>query len=222
MKSLIKKISRAAYRGSKAKIVIFEGIDNSGKDTLINKFIEIRKSINPEIKIKVYHFTNPENFRKQTGFCLDKDDIYTQMYQFLNTYDEVQRKELDKYDYIIFNRSHLSEPVYGPLYRSDSYKGKDDFIVFKAIESALSELLKKAYLIYVKASPELSIKHDDGLSYSVNLENRKKELDIYSKVVRKSIIFNKLVLPNYRQNKKGEHKFVDIDILGIKIVRFVE
>jgi len=90
---------------------------------------------------------------------------------------------------IIFNRSHLGESVYAPLYRG--YNG--DY-VFDIEKKFLHEVKDQVYLITLVNDPETILSRDDGKSFYVDAEGVKAECDGFIRAHRTSKIKNKLLL----------------------------
>jgi thymidylate kinase len=96
----------------RTKLIIVEGMDNTGKSTLISRLNTVlEKSENA--KIKIMHLTKPPK-------DIPEEEIETYMN---NYYDSIIEQLTDShfytlYDYIILDRCHLSEYVYGPIYRN--------------------------------------------------------------------------------------------------------
>ena len=88
---------------------------------------------------------------------------------------------------LIFNRSHLGETVYSPLYRG--YSGDYVFDIEKKYTKALRENL---YLITLTNNPHTILKRDDGKSFYGNEEEVKAEVDGFKRAHKLSTIKNKL------------------------------
>ena len=81
--------------------IIFEGVDCSGKGTLIKNFFKLSKNY-----YKLFHFQRPpENMLKQRVKQFQQDIFY--LFANYLLFD----------DNIIFDRYHIGELVYGKLYR---------------------------------------------------------------------------------------------------------
>ena len=93
----------------------------------------------------------------------------------------------DKDINLIFNRSHLGETVYAPLYRG--YSGDYVLNIEKDYVKALRENL---YLITLTNDPHTILKRDDGKSFYGNEEEVKAEVDGFKRAHRLSKIKNKL------------------------------
>ena len=90
---------------------------------------------------------------------------------------------------IIFNRSHLGESIYSPLYRG--YSGDYVFDIEKGFVNTLRENL---YLITLTNDPHTIWSRDDGKSFYKNEEGIKAEVDGFQRAHRLSKIKNKLLL----------------------------
>ncbi len=91
---------------------------------------------------------------------------------------------------IIFDRSHLGEMVYAPLYRG--YDGNYVFDMEKEFLNALpKERLNSIKLILLTTS-NFDIIVDDGLSF--NPQNKGREQDLFVQAFEKSAIPNKVIV----------------------------
>ena len=161
-----------------SKFIIIEGTDNVGKDTQQNLIIE---KLNDLVFHKVHYSSLP--FKDD----VDKHTKYSKkMYE-----DMFNMMELCKSSNIniIFNRSHLGETVYSPLYRN--YSGDYVFDIEKKYTKALRENL---YLITLVNDPHTILKRDDGKSFYGNEEEVKAEVDGFNRAHRLSTIKNKFHL----------------------------
>lgn len=157
-------------------IYIIDGIDRLGKDTLIKKII------NEQGHFEVIHKTKP------IGLKFYEYDLETyQRASFLNMFYLIQNR--DRNSAIIFNRGHLGECVYAPLYRK--YDGN---YVFCLEESVLEDQLKNHYdirLILLTTS-DFNILHDDGRSFDFNAKEKEQEMFISAFI--KSSMPNKVII----------------------------
>jgi len=161
-----------------SKFIIIEGTDNVGKDTQQNLIIE---KLNDLVFHKVHYSSLP--FKDD----VDKHTKYSKkMYE-----DMFNMMELCKSSNIniIFNRSHLGETVYSPLYRN--YSGDYVFDIEKKYTKSLRENL---YLITLTNDPHTILKRDDGKSFYGNEEEIKAEVDGFNRAHRLSTIKNKFHL----------------------------
>jgi len=90
---------------------------------------------------------------------------------------------------VIFNRSHLGESIYAPLYRG--YSG--DFVF--NIEAKHRDLIQAdLYLITLVNDPDRILSRDDGKSLYKTREDVQADIDGFVRAHRKSLIKNKLLL----------------------------
>tara|TARA_R100000655_G_scaffold34765_3_gene67637 strand:+ start:138 stop:746 length:609 start_codon:yes stop_codon:yes gene_type:complete len=159
------------------KYIIIEGPDNTGKDTQIKQII---KNFDNECFHMFHYFNLPfkGDKKKHKDYSIK---MYDEMFKIM--------KDAPKDINYIFNRSHLGESVYSPLYRG--YLG--DYVF--DIENKYTEYLRQElYLITLVSDPSLILKRDDGKSFYKNEEEVKGEIDGFVRAHRKSTIKNKLLL----------------------------
>ncbi len=159
-----------------SKFIIIEGTDNTGKDTQQNLII---KKVNDLVFQKLHYSSLPF-----------KDDEEKHISYSQKLYDDMFKLMIaskDKDINIIFNRSHLGESVYSPLYRE--YSG--DY-VFDIEKRYVKQLREELYLITLTNDPHTILKRDDGLSFYGNEEEVKAEIDGFNRAHRLSKIKNKL------------------------------
>lgn len=139
-------------------IVIIEGLDNTGKTTVIEELIS--HYVKTGMKVRTFHCTKP-------GSDITPEQIERHMdSEYLNLIDDLIKNSND-YDMAIIDRCWYSECVYGPLYRN------------RSTESALAfqrraELLlckefgidKITFILLDVDDLRFCIKHEDGLSLS--------------------------------------------------------
>jgi thymidylate kinase len=161
-----------------SKFIIIEGTDNTGKDTQQNLIIE---KLNKLVFHKVHYSSLPfkNDVEKHTEYS---KKMYDDMFKLMMS---VKDNDIN----IIFNRSHLGETVYSPLYRG--YSGDYVFDIEKSYVNALRENL---YLITLTNDPHIIWSRDDGQSFYKNEEGIKAEVDGFQRAHRLSKIKNKLML----------------------------
>ena len=95
------------------KLIIFEGLDNTGKTTLIDRFIRILKQL--QYTYKVIKADNPLKGYNIDELTLEQIQVITDNYykDFINNIAEASMR----FNYIILDRSWISEYVYGEIYR---------------------------------------------------------------------------------------------------------
>ena len=144
--------------------IILEG--QCGIDTQQNLIV---KNIPHRVFHKLHYSSLP--FEDKEKHIMHSTKLYDDMFKSISA--------LSKYNInVIFNRSHLSESVYAPLYRS--YNG--DYVF--DIEKKYKNLLDKVYLITMINKPETSD----------NTEDITAEIDGFVRAHHKSLIKNKLLL----------------------------
>ncbi len=161
-----------------SKFIIVEGTDRVGKDTQQNLIIEKLHNL---VFHKVHYSSLPfkHDIEKHTSYS---KKMYDDMFKLMML-------SKDKDINIIFNRSHLGESVYSPLYRG--YSGDYVFDIEKGYVNALRE---NAYLITLTNDPHIIWSRDDGKSYYKNEEDIKAEIDGFQRAHRLSKIKNKLMI----------------------------
>jgi len=161
-----------------SKFIIIEGTDNTGKDTQQNLIIE---KVNNLVFHKVHYSALP--------FKDDKAKHKSYSTKMYNDMFKMMMNSKDDDINIIFNRSHLGESVYAPLYRG--YSG--DFI-FDIEEPYVNQLREELYLITLVNDPSIIMSRDDGKSFYGNEEEIKAECDGFTRAHRLSKIKNKMLV----------------------------
>ncbi len=108
----------------------------------------------------------------------------------------------------IFDRSHLGEAVYAPLYRK--YSGDYVFEIEKSFTSLLKDRIN---LIVLVADAEEVFKRDDGLSFYKNTEEVKIEIDAFIRAYSMSSIERKIMIDVTSLSKEEVLK---------KVIKFLE
>ena len=170
------------------KLIIFEGLDNTGKTTLIDRFIRILKQL--QYTYKVIKADNPLKGYNIEELTLEQIQVITDNYykDFINNIAEVSMR----FNYIILDRSWISEYVYGEIYRKqDPLHIIENNIIY---ERKLLKLYGEDYIhLYILiASAKFVIAHDDGLSLSekdtLKINN---EISLFNKVMDLTLIQQK-------------------------------
>jgi|TARA_R110000850_G_scaffold27412_3_gene77494 thymidylate kinase len=186
-----------------SKFIIIEGTDNVGKDTQQDLII---KNMSDYVFHKLHYSSLPFKEDKEKHATYSKE-LYETMFQLMMK-SKLGNKKGDLNINLIFNRSHLGETVYSPLYRG--YSGDYVFDIEKKYTKALREDL---YLITLVNDPHTILKRDDGKSFYGNEEEVKAEVDGFSRAHRKSTIKNKLLV-NVGTMSAIEVSNILIDFLG--------
>jgi thymidylate kinase len=148
--------------------LIVEGIDNVGKTTLINGLTKHYKV--PFVKL---HHYGP-SYKDLEDIIAFDIEMYKNMSKIFNTFD-----------YVVADRSHLGSLVYSPLYRDNS--GEHVLLIEDLLPNDI-------ILIVLIDDAENVISRDDGLSFTTNLEKKKREIELFTAAVNKSKIKNKIIL----------------------------
>ena len=160
--------------------IVVDGPDNVGKSTLIKN---LKDHFN-DITFHTLHYTNV----KHSG-SVELIEYSTKLYkEMFDLMFFVSTKEKSG---VICDRSHLDELVYGPIYRG--YTGAyvlDIERAFKHIKPVWDNLV----LITLYDDPENLIAREDGLSFSVDLEKKKTEIENFKFAHEKSLIEHKMLL----------------------------
>lgn len=147
------------------KLIIVDGMDNTGKSTLIARLTKVLESLgNTTITI---HSQKPPKDIAPEDTSAYQHKYYLDLINMLATL-----KSERKYDYIILDRGWISEYVYGPLYRN---RGKqeivEDNIVLDKKVLSLFNMPSDVYLIMLLGSTKFLLSKEDGKSLSDNDES---------------------------------------------------
>ena len=147
------------------KLIIVDGMDNTGKSTLIARLTKVLESLgNTTITI---HSQKPPKDIAPEDTAAYQHKYYLDLINMLATL-----KSERKYDYIILDRGWISEYVYGPLYRN---RGKqeivEDNIVLDKKVLSLFNMPSDVYLIMLLGSTKFLLSKEDGKSLSDNDED---------------------------------------------------
>lgn len=159
--------------------IIIEGPDNVGKSTLINNL----KNYYNNLTLQSLHFSNVKQETSEDTIKYNTK-LYTEMFEtlaFISTSD---------YSGAICDRSHLGELVYGKMYRG--YTGNYVLDIEKQFENY--NFFDDLFLITLVDAPERLIQRDDGLSISIDPENKRKEINLFRSASVVSNIKNKLII----------------------------
>jgi thymidylate kinase len=161
-----------------SKFIIIEGTDNCGKSTQAEYLI---KNLSHMIFHKIHYSSLPfkDDKKKNQDYSLR---MYNDMFRMMKGFK-------DNNINIIFDRSHLGESVYAPLYRG--YSG--DY-VFNLEKEYVNDLKNNLYLITLTNDPNIIMSRDDGKSFYENEEGVKAEVDGFQRAHRMSHIKNKLLI----------------------------
>ena len=181
------------------KVIIVEGMDNTGKSTMIDRLIKYltrKDGIDADKQIYVKHLVKPDgenDIERATNIDITNFNLATFL---INAHKE------NKYKYIILDRAWYSEYVYGQLYRNrqeheirKSVQNIEEYLnnyFFKHIDTVSFHLL-----IFLATDPNFYIKHEDGQSLSIGNEQRDliiKEMSLFTNIAYMANVENKGII----------------------------
>ena len=166
--------------------IIIEGVDALGKSTQIQK---IKEEFEKQgISVHILHYSNIKAFGNDNKKI--REASYKQYRDMLKLANYAASEDSMA---LILDRSHIGESVYSPLYRN--YNG--DFVFEEEKTFLWQDNLKRIKLILFTDEVEAIIKRDkernDGQSFSLDPEMKKKELELFDKAFEKSILNKKRI-----------------------------
>ena len=184
------------------KLIIIEGTDNTGKDTLISKIME-RYPI-----VTVMHCGKP--FSKK--FSGKEQDLLFNVYA-----DSIVNGDYDSSHVIIMNRSHIGEYVYGTLYRNRDQNEVADMILDIDNKLVSRKDLVVKYVQLVCTSEMLLMQNEDGKSLS-NGDSKGiiTETNKFGEIYQKSLLNKKMIKVN------NEDKFRSREDIFNEVWKFIE
>lgn len=160
-------------------IILCEGPDNVGKGTQIQKLLPLihNKPTHQLHYSAVKGFPTPEETLKYSK------EIYDSMFRLL--YNGSVNCNF------ILDRSHIGEMIYAPMYRK--YSG-DYVLELEKNWKKHTEFWSQIYLVTFIDEPENLIKRDDGLSFSIDIEQKRKEINLFIDATKKSNVQHKHII----------------------------
>ena len=184
------------------KLIIIEGIDRVGKDTLIKGLFDTITENKQNIIYR--HFKSPLG-------DTDEDKIFYQKESFKREFDFYlsikHNGYLNKDNVFVWNRSHIGEYVYGKMYRNYN----PDWI-YDLEQLYMVDYNIEIYLILLKADAQFACDNDDGNSFTKELDKKQMEIDLFEEAFRKSLIKNKITIKVNEGNEFKHHKEIFRDI----------
>lgn len=155
-------------------VIIICGLDRCGKSTQIEKIRNYFSEKNIETNVIHYEQVNTTKEHQEAASRIRYDDM-------LKTANELSKNK----SVMIYDRAHLGEYVYSPIYRN--YSGEYVFELEKKYETVMD----KAILFLFTDRPENLLSREDGLSFSSKIENKQKEIILFTEAFNKSNIKHK-------------------------------
>ena len=176
-------------------IVLFDGLDNTGKTTQIQKLVSY--FANKDMISTVCKYSKFDKLDKKKEEKFSKRFYKDYFEKIVNWPDKVIPDPAyiaeDNIHYIhdnnlILDRGHISEAVYASIYRS--YSGDYVWDLEKCLENKYN-----IYLIVLIDSVEKAIEREDGLSLSNgNADKINIEISQFAEAYKKSCIQNKILI----------------------------
>ncbi len=178
-------------------VIIFEGVDNLGKSTLISN---IANQYRDTRDILFMHATGP--------VCKEGEDpkeiqkvTFQQMFAKCNYLANVEHTHSKTKKNIVFmDRSHYGEYVYGQIYRG--YSSSEILSMFKDIRYSFYNVV----VVHLEASPEFVVSHDDDKSFTSNYDSEKRLETVKREIALFNECFEKVKPKNYiKINVEGDN-----------------
>ena len=177
-------------------VVIFDSVDAIGKDTQIERLVQ--SAHKKGIITHILHYSNikglddnKSNLRGPSGVhdFSKVRDLSVKQYQSIFTF--MRDVAIPSKDLFIYNRAHLSEYVYSPMYRN-----YDGYYVFALEQTILADKLSdNIYLFSFIDDPKKIIERDiargDGQSFSLDFDKKQEELNRFAEAFNLSGIYKK-------------------------------
>lgn len=182
------------------KLIIIEGNDNSGKDTLIDNLCKYYSNKN----IDIIHCEAPES----------KDNELARLEQHKTFTDLAYETLKSSYDIVIHNRSWYGEYVYGVKYRN---RDKNDVLNHISEYEQIIDNIENKYYVQLISDPKTLVNNEDGKSLSDgNIDKISDEIESFKEVFDKSSINKKIIYVTENGNWKTRK-----DILK-EVIKFIE
>lgn len=157
--------------------IIFEGIDRSGKSSVISEFLKYQDLYCSRAMYTTIHFSAPPDTLK--GKKLSNNE---KMYYIKRSYYSFA-KFLSNSDNVLCDRFHLGEAIYAPIYRNyyPTY--------IRDLECTLNDN-NNSLLVLLYCSKDTIIKRFDNKG--IDISDISKILKMYKQEYNKSVIKHKL------------------------------
>ena len=183
------------------KLIIICGGDRLGKGSLVKGLAEYFDYKN----ITVRHCDKPPKNLVQTEVLDYQIKAFEEEFNLIIYTQCMNRKFLYHDNIMIYDRFYLGEYVYGQMFRN--YDAKLIKAHILALEESYIKMALKysnVYLITLTADPKFFYSREDGKSFSNNIEDKTRELELFKEAHNFSMIPNKLLV-------KVDHPF---DVTG--------
>ena len=151
-------------------VICVEGIDRTGKSTQIKKMQEYFEELGLESAVIHYEGVKvPESGPFKSG--AQEVASRTRYDDMLHLADEMVKSTNHV---LIFDRAHLGEFVYSPMYRH--YDG--DYVF--ELEKKYPNFCSRALLFTFIDTPEHVLARDDGESFTTDLQKKAEEIDRFT------------------------------------------
>lgn len=192
-------------------VIIFEGVDNLGKSTLINNIANRYKDTRD---IVFMHATGPKNKEGESPAAYQKRAFQQAIGKCNYIANTEHIYDTSKKNIVFMDRSHYGEYVYGQIYRGST---SDEILtMFKNIRYSLYNII----VVHLEASAEFVVSHDDNKSFTSDYDPEKRiktvqrEIDLFNECFEK-------VKPRYyiKINVEGsDNNYRNIDELTDEIL----
>ena len=161
--------------------IIIEGPDNVGKGTQIQIIREYIAKKN--IASHYLHYSNIKGISNKHQIERISKCLYTEMFQLIDLSSQPRIV-------MILDRAHLGEFVYSPMYRH--YSGDYVWDLEKDFKNRNIGYMNTKLIVFID-NPENLVKRDDGLSFSIELDKKKEEVERFVKAYETSVLQKKLI-----------------------------
>ena len=176
--------------------IIFEGADNLGKSTIINKIVNSFKETKD---ITLMHCTGPRPAEGEDPFAYQERSFKEKVIKINAIGGTEQALNTSSKNIVILDRAWYGEYVYGQIYRN-----ADPEKIIEMIKLCNEMLYSPCIVIHLTASPEFVLAHDDNKSISSNLDNRLEKISIEISMFKEC--FEKINYENFIEvNVEGEN-----------------
>lgn len=184
------------------KLIIIEGTDRTGKDTLVNRLIADNRNVVKR------HWSFPKGATNEEKTKYQKRSFNEEFffYDLLNLHAPNDM-------IMIWNRAHIGELVYGTIYRDS----QPESWVWDLEYEHNFDVSTEVYLILLYADPEFVAAKDDGKSYSAKLEDKTKEINAFLGAFDKSTIQKKIKI----KVNEDRHSYKNHDAIYEEVTKFI-